>query len=99
MVDAFVSTARERSGVLGKAAEDPAAQQACAEAAETIDEIKTVLHRNMKLLWDYAERGEVPPVAHCGASTSWDVAFLLHCRWFCAVSLPPPRLRTGHRMD
>ena len=42
----------------------------------------------------------VRPLAHCGASTSWGVAFLLLCRLFCrAVSLPPPRLRTGHRIN
>jgi 3-hydroxy-9,10-secoandrosta-1,3,5(10)-triene-9,17-dione monooxygenase len=63
MLDAFVSTARERSGILGKTAEDPAAQQVCAEAAASLDEIKAVLHRNMNVLWTYAERGEVPPLA------------------------------------
>ena len=40
----------------------------------------------------------VRPLAHCGASTSYGVAFLPLCRLLCrAVSLPPPRLRTTHR--
>jgi hypothetical protein len=40
----------------------------------------------------------VQSLAHCGASTSWGVVFFLLCRLFCcAVSLPPPRLRTRHR--
>jgi 3-hydroxy-9,10-secoandrosta-1,3,5(10)-triene-9,17-dione monooxygenase len=45
LLDAFVSIARERSGFLGKTADDPAAQQVCAETAATLDEIKAVLHR------------------------------------------------------
>lgn len=62
MLDSFIAYARPRAGVLGKAADDPAAQQVCAEAASAIDEIRAVLIRNMDVLWRYAERGEVPPL-------------------------------------
>jgi len=34
----------------------------CAETAAAIDEMKTILHRNFKVLEGYAARGEMPPL-------------------------------------
>lgn len=63
MLDVFVDYAASRTSVLGKAADDPLAQQICGEIAAAIDEMKVILHRNMQELWDYAELAEVPPMA------------------------------------
>lgn len=63
MLTAFTDYARQRSGAMGRAAEDPVAQQVCAETAAALDEMVLVLHRNMQVLWDHARRGEVPPLA------------------------------------
>ena len=46
----------------GLAAEDGAIQLLCAETAAAIDEMKTILHRNFKVLEGYAARGEPPPL-------------------------------------
>lgn len=62
MLDSFIAYARPRAGVLGRAADDPVAQQVCAEAASAIDEIRAVLTRNVYVLWRYAEQGDVPPL-------------------------------------
>jgi 3-hydroxy-9,10-secoandrosta-1,3,5(10)-triene-9,17-dione monooxygenase len=52
--------ARVRSG--GRATvEDPDAQLVVAEAENAIDELTTIVRRNVRGLTDYAERGEVPP--------------------------------------
>ena len=63
MLDAFVGYAAKRSGPAGKSADDPVAQQICAEVTAAIDEMKLVLRRNMAVLWEFGERGEVPPLA------------------------------------
>jgi len=62
MLDAFVGYAAQRSGPAGKSIDDPVAQQTCAEVTAAIDEMKLVLRRNMAVLWDFGERGEVPPL-------------------------------------
>jgi len=63
MLDAFIAYAAKRSGPAGKSADDPVAQQICAEISAAIDEMKLVLRRNMAALWEFAERGDVPPIA------------------------------------
>jgi 3-hydroxy-9,10-secoandrosta-1,3,5(10)-triene-9,17-dione monooxygenase len=62
MLDAFVGYAAKRSGPAGKSVDDPVAQQICAEVTAAIDEMRLVLRRNMAVLWDFGERGEVPPL-------------------------------------
>jgi len=62
MLDAFVGYAAKRSGPAGKSTDDPVAQQICAEVTAAIDEMKLVLRRNMAVLWEFGERGEVPPL-------------------------------------
>jgi 3-hydroxy-9,10-secoandrosta-1,3,5(10)-triene-9,17-dione monooxygenase len=62
MLDAFVGYATKRSGPAGKSSDDPLAQQICAEITAAIDEMKLVLRRNMAVLWEFGERGEVPPL-------------------------------------
>lgn len=62
MLDAFVGYAAKRSGPAGKSSDDPLAQQICAEIIAAIDEMKLVLRRNMAVLWEFGERGEVPPL-------------------------------------
>ena len=62
MLDAFVGYAAKRSGPGGKSADDPVAQQICAEVTAALDEMKLVLRRNMAVLWEFGERGEVPPL-------------------------------------
>ena len=64
MLDAVIDNSRRRVTRVGdKTAEDLAAQLVCAEAADTIDEATTTLHRNFLDLEDYAARGETPPLA------------------------------------
>ena len=63
MLEAFTRYAQQRDGVMGKASDDPVAQQICAETAAALDEMVLVLHRNMRVLWQHAERGTVPPLA------------------------------------
>jgi 3-hydroxy-9,10-secoandrosta-1,3,5(10)-triene-9,17-dione monooxygenase len=62
MLDAFIGYAVKRSGPAGKSTDDPAAQQICAEVTAALDEMKLVLRRNMRVLWEFGERGEVPPL-------------------------------------
>ncbi len=62
MLDAFRAYGSSRIGTTGAAtANDPDAQRACAEAANAIDEMRLVLHRNFAELRRFAERGEMPP--------------------------------------
>ena len=61
-LDAFVGYAAKRSGPAGKSTDDPVAQQICAEVTAAIDEMKLVLRRNMTVLWEFGEQGEVPPL-------------------------------------
>ena len=46
----------------GRSADNPAVQLLCAETAAAIDEMRTTLHRNCRMLHDYARRDEMPPV-------------------------------------
>jgi len=64
MVDAFRSYAATRVRLGGrKTVEDPDAQLVIGEADHTIDELKTMIHRNVANLEAYAARGEIPPQA------------------------------------
>ena len=64
MVDAFRAYAGSRIRLGGrKTVEDPDAQLVIGEADHTIDELKTMIHRNVRNLAAYAERGEIPPPA------------------------------------
>jgi 3-hydroxy-9,10-secoandrosta-1,3,5(10)-triene-9,17-dione monooxygenase len=62
MLNAFVAYARQRSGAGGKSTDDPIAQQICAEVVSAIDEMKLVLDRNLNTLWQFATRGNSPPI-------------------------------------
>jgi alkylation response protein AidB-like acyl-CoA dehydrogenase len=44
-----------------KTVEDPDAQLVIGEADHTVDELKTMIHRNVRNLATYAERDEIPP--------------------------------------
>jgi 3-hydroxy-9,10-secoandrosta-1,3,5(10)-triene-9,17-dione monooxygenase len=62
MVDAFIAYASGKvSAFAGKTADDPTAQLVCAETVSSIDEMKTLLFRNLEHLEEGARRGEVPP--------------------------------------
>ena len=62
MLDLFRAYARERVRLGGRrSVEDPDAQLAVADAENAIDEVKTMIHRNVRNLMAYAERGDVPP--------------------------------------
>jgi 3-hydroxy-9,10-secoandrosta-1,3,5(10)-triene-9,17-dione monooxygenase len=64
MLDAYLEYGKKRiqrtSGVA--ASVEAAIQLLCAETAVAIDEMKTILHRNFKVLEGYAARGEMPPL-------------------------------------
>jgi len=62
MLDAFLryGSARVARGV--RAVDDPGVQLVVAEVVAAIDEMKTILFRNLDRLRDYAERGELPPL-------------------------------------
>ncbi len=62
MLNGFVAYSRQRSGPAGKAIDDPVGQQICAETTAAIDEMKLILHRNMTVLFEFAQRGEIPPM-------------------------------------
>jgi 3-hydroxy-9,10-secoandrosta-1,3,5(10)-triene-9,17-dione monooxygenase len=64
MLDAYLDYGKKR---IGRATGAPASEEAmiqllCAETAVAIDEMKTILHRNFKVLEGYAARGEMPPL-------------------------------------
>jgi 3-hydroxy-9,10-secoandrosta-1,3,5(10)-triene-9,17-dione monooxygenase len=64
MLDAYLDYGKKR---IGRATGTPASEEAlvqllCAETAFAIDEMKTILHRNFKVLGGYAARGEMPPL-------------------------------------
>lgn len=65
MFDIFLEYGRARiNRMFGtKATDDPAVQLTCAEVAAGLDEMKTILHRNLRNLEAYAARGELPPLA------------------------------------
>jgi 3-hydroxy-9,10-secoandrosta-1,3,5(10)-triene-9,17-dione monooxygenase len=64
MLDAYIEYAKKRiqrtSGTA--ASEDALIQLTCAEVVVAIDEMKTILRRNFKVLEEYATRGEMPPL-------------------------------------
>jgi 3-hydroxy-9,10-secoandrosta-1,3,5(10)-triene-9,17-dione monooxygenase len=64
MLDAYLDYGRKRiqrsSGAA--ASEDAVIQLLCAETTVAIDEMKTMLRRNFKVLEEYAARGEMPPL-------------------------------------
>jgi 3-hydroxy-9,10-secoandrosta-1,3,5(10)-triene-9,17-dione monooxygenase len=64
MLDAYLDYGKKRIGrATGTpASEDAVVQLLCAETAVAIDEMKTILHRNFKVLEGYAARGEMPPL-------------------------------------
>jgi 3-hydroxy-9,10-secoandrosta-1,3,5(10)-triene-9,17-dione monooxygenase len=63
MLDAYLEYGKLRmQRNAGRASEDGAIQLLCAETAAAIDEMKTILHRNFRVLEDFAERGEMPPL-------------------------------------
>jgi 3-hydroxy-9,10-secoandrosta-1,3,5(10)-triene-9,17-dione monooxygenase len=64
MLDAYLDYGKKR---IGRSTGTPASEEAliqllCAEIAVAIDEMKTMLHRNFKVLEEYAARGEMPPL-------------------------------------
>ena len=62
MLDLFRAYAKERVRLGGRrTVEDPDAQLAVAEAENAIDEMKTMIRRNVRNLMAYAEHGAVPP--------------------------------------
>jgi 3-hydroxy-9,10-secoandrosta-1,3,5(10)-triene-9,17-dione monooxygenase len=63
MLDAFIAYGSARVARGARAAEDPTVQLVCADVAAAIDEMRTILFRNMRNLAAYAERGEMPPLA------------------------------------
>jgi 3-hydroxy-9,10-secoandrosta-1,3,5(10)-triene-9,17-dione monooxygenase len=63
MLDAFLAYGRVRIARGAKASDDPTVQLVCAEVASAIDEMKTILFRNMASLRASAERGELPSLA------------------------------------
>jgi len=63
MLNAFIDTAKQRVNVMGMStAKEPIAQLVVAEAVNAIEEMKTILHRNLDRVYAYAERGEIPPM-------------------------------------
>jgi 3-hydroxy-9,10-secoandrosta-1,3,5(10)-triene-9,17-dione monooxygenase len=63
MLDAFLRYGSVRVARGARAVDDPTVQLVVAEVAAAIDEMKTILFRNLRNLGAYAERGEVPPLA------------------------------------
>lgn len=62
MLSEFLAFAQDRVRSGGRTTVvDPDAQLAVAEADNAIDELRTIVHRNVAALTAYAERGEVPP--------------------------------------
>jgi 3-hydroxy-9,10-secoandrosta-1,3,5(10)-triene-9,17-dione monooxygenase len=63
MLDAYLDYGKKRmQRNAGLASEDGIIQLQCAETAVAIDEMKTILHRNFRVLEGYAARGEMPPL-------------------------------------
>jgi 3-hydroxy-9,10-secoandrosta-1,3,5(10)-triene-9,17-dione monooxygenase len=57
---AYGSTRVSRAG--GRSAENPFIQLLCAETTAAIDAMRATLHRNFRVLHDYADRGETAPL-------------------------------------
>jgi 3-hydroxy-9,10-secoandrosta-1,3,5(10)-triene-9,17-dione monooxygenase len=62
MLNTFLDYGRARVTRGGKASDDPVVQLVCADVADGVDEMKTILMRNMRNLRGYAERGVMPPL-------------------------------------
>lgn len=64
MLNAYLEYGKARVNRMygNKAADDPLIQLTCAEVATALDEMKTILHRNFKVLESYAVRNEMPPL-------------------------------------
>jgi 3-hydroxy-9,10-secoandrosta-1,3,5(10)-triene-9,17-dione monooxygenase len=62
MLDAYLRYGSGRVARGARAVDDPTVQLVVAEVAAEIDEMKTVLFRDMRSLGAYAERGELPPL-------------------------------------
>jgi 3-hydroxy-9,10-secoandrosta-1,3,5(10)-triene-9,17-dione monooxygenase len=62
MLDAFLRYGSVRVARGVRAVDDPSVQLVVAEVTAAIDEMKTILFRNLDRLRDYAERGELPPL-------------------------------------
>jgi 3-hydroxy-9,10-secoandrosta-1,3,5(10)-triene-9,17-dione monooxygenase len=63
MLDAFLRYGSARVTRGARAVDDPTVQLVVAEVAAAIDEMKTILFRNLRNLGAYAGRGELPPLA------------------------------------
>jgi len=63
MFDAFLAYGRRRTSRYGKTSHDPHVHLLCAEVAVAIDEMKAVLHHNLRSLRSHAEQGEMPPLS------------------------------------
>lgn len=80
MIDLIRDASSTRANMMGtRLAQDPVATLALAEAQNEVDELKCILHRNFDTLWEYAERGEVPPID-------------LRSQYRFQASLPPERV-------
>jgi len=62
MLDAFLRYGSVRVARGARAVDDPSVQLVVAEVAASIDEMKTILFRNLDHLRAYAERGALPPL-------------------------------------
>jgi 3-hydroxy-9,10-secoandrosta-1,3,5(10)-triene-9,17-dione monooxygenase len=64
MLNAFLDYARTRTSrsLAAKASDDALVHLLCAEATIAIDEMKAMIHRDFRVLEDYASRGELPPM-------------------------------------
>jgi 3-hydroxy-9,10-secoandrosta-1,3,5(10)-triene-9,17-dione monooxygenase len=62
MLDAFLRYGSVRVARGARAVDDPGVQLVVAEVAAAIDEMKTILFRNLDHLRGFAERGERPPL-------------------------------------
>jgi 3-hydroxy-9,10-secoandrosta-1,3,5(10)-triene-9,17-dione monooxygenase len=63
MLNALIEHSRTRvTRAGGRSAENPVVQLLCAETAASIDEMRTILHRNLRTLHGYASRNETPPL-------------------------------------
>ena len=62
MLNAFILYGGARVARGARTADDPVVQLMVAEVAAAIDEMKTILHRNFRVMDEYAARGEMPPV-------------------------------------
>jgi 3-hydroxy-9,10-secoandrosta-1,3,5(10)-triene-9,17-dione monooxygenase len=63
MLNIFLDYGRVRVARGARASDDPVVQLVCADVAAGIDEMRTVLFRNMRSIAAYAERRELPPIA------------------------------------